>query len=48
MFNLLTGALHLDAGRIHFQDREISRLAPRHIARAGVARNFQHVRIRRA
>jgi branched-chain amino acid transport system permease protein len=46
MFNLLTGALHLDGGRIHFQNREISGLAPRHIARAGIARTFQHVRIR--
>src|SRR5262249_27561052 len=45
MFNLLTGALHLDAGRIQFQDRKISGLAPRHIARAGIARTFQHVRI---
>ena len=46
MFNLLTGALHLDAGRIHFLDRQISGMAPRHIARAGIARTFQHVRIR--
>jgi branched-chain amino acid transport system permease protein len=46
MFNLLTGALHLDAGRIHFLDRQISGLAARHIARAGIARTFQHVRIR--
>jgi branched-chain amino acid transport system permease protein len=46
MFNLLTGVLHLDAGRIHFQEREISGLAPHHIARAGIARTFQHVHIR--
>jgi branched-chain amino acid transport system permease protein len=46
MFNLLTGALHLNGGRIYFQEREISGLAPRHIARAGVARTFQHVKIR--
>jgi branched-chain amino acid transport system ATP-binding protein len=41
MFNLLTGILHLDAGRIHFQERKINGLAPRHIARAGIARTFQ-------
>jgi len=46
MFNLLTGALHLDAGRIYFQEREISGLAPHTIARAGIARTFQHVKIR--
>jgi branched-chain amino acid transport system permease protein len=46
MFNLLTGALHLNGGRIYFQEHEISGLAPRLIARAGVARTFQHVKIR--
>lgn len=46
MFNLLTGALHLNGGHIHFQEREISGLAARHIARAGIARTFQHVKIR--
>jgi branched-chain amino acid transport system permease protein len=46
MFNLLTGALHLNGGQIYFHEREISGLAPRHIARAGIARTFQHVKIR--
>jgi branched-chain amino acid transport system permease protein len=46
MFNLLTGTLHLDGGHIYFQEREISGQAPRHIARVGIARTFQHVKIR--
>jgi branched-chain amino acid transport system ATP-binding protein/branched-chain amino acid transport system permease protein len=46
MFNLLTGALHLDQGRIFFQGKEITGAPQRRIARAGIARTFQHVKIR--
>jgi branched-chain amino acid transport system permease protein len=46
MFNLLTGALRLDQGRIFFQGKDITGVAPRRIARAGIARTFQHVKIR--
>jgi branched-chain amino acid transport system permease protein len=46
MFNLLTGALHLDQGRISFQGKDITGAPQRRIARAGIARTFQHVKIR--
>jgi branched-chain amino acid transport system permease protein len=47
MFNLITGALPLDQGRISFLGRDISGRAQRDIARAGIARTFQHVKLRR-
>ncbi|HSW08463.1 ABC transporter ATP-binding protein [Aquabacterium sp.] len=43
--NLISGALAASGGRIHFDGRRIDRLAPHHIARAGVARTFQLVRV---
>ena len=46
MFNLITGALPPSAGKIVFAGCDITRAAPRHIARAGVARTFQHVKLR--
>ncbi|MGD9880061.1 MAG: ATP-binding cassette domain-containing protein [Reyranella sp.] len=46
MFNLLTGALPLDQGRITFLGQDITRRPQRHIARAGIARTFQHVKLR--
>ena len=46
MFNLLTGALQLDGGEIEFSGLPISRAPQRAIARAGIARTFQHVKLR--
>jgi len=46
MFNLITGALPLDQGRIAFLGRDITHLPQRLIARAGIARTFQHVKLR--
>ena len=46
MFNLLTGAIGLTAGSIVFNGREISAQRQFRIARAGVARTFQHVKLR--
>ncbi len=46
MFNLLTGALKLDGGAIEFSGLPIHRMPQRAIARAGVARTFQHVKLR--
>ena len=40
-FNLLTGLLAPDAGEIHFQGQEITRLAPDRRARLGICRSFQ-------
>jgi branched-chain amino acid transport system permease protein len=46
MFNLITGLLKPDQGKIVFAGREITGMAPRHIARCGIARTFQHVKLR--
>ncbi|NRF67717.1 ABC transporter ATP-binding protein [Aquincola sp. S2] len=43
--NLVSGALAASGGRIHFDGRRIDGQAPHHIARAGVARTFQLVRV---
>lgn len=41
LFNLLTGAIKPDAGTITLFDRNITKLAPYKIARAGLGRTFQ-------
>jgi branched-chain amino acid transport system permease protein len=46
MFNLLTGTLPMSAGRVSFLGREVSGMAQRRIARLGMARTFQHVKLR--
>jgi branched-chain amino acid transport system permease protein len=46
LFNLITGALPPDLGRITFLGRDITRRPQRQIARAGIARTFQHVKLR--
>jgi branched-chain amino acid transport system permease protein len=46
MFNLITGVLRPDRGRISFLGVDITRRAQREIARAGIARTFQHVKLR--
>src|SRR5258708_1082739 len=47
MFNLITGALPPHQGRISFLGKDITRRAQRQIARAGIARTFQHVKLRK-
>jgi branched-chain amino acid transport system permease protein len=46
MFNLLTGAIGLTSGSIVFNGREITTQRQFRIARAGIARTFQHVKLR--
>jgi len=46
MFNLLTGALRLDDGTISFVGHPIGHKRQAAIARSGVARTFQHVKLR--
>jgi branched-chain amino acid transport system permease protein len=46
LLNLITGTAKPNAGRIIFLDHDVTRLAPRHIAARGVARTFQHVKLR--
>jgi ABC-type sugar transport system ATPase subunit len=44
VFNLVTGMLRPTAGRIVFDGREISHVAPHAICRLGIARTYQNVR----
>ena len=41
LFNLITGHLKADRGRIRFRDQEITRVAAHEICRKGIARSFQ-------
>ncbi|HEY8332081.1 ABC transporter permease subunit [Pseudomonas veronii] len=45
LFNLLSGVLAPNAGQIVFLGQRIDGLSPRAIARLGVSRTFQHVRL---
>ena len=46
MFNLITGALRVSRGRVVFAGTEVSSRPQRVIARAGIARTFQHIKLR--
>ncbi len=45
LFNLLTGHLRPDAGRVIFKGKEINGLSPHDICRLGIGRSFQHINI---
>jgi ABC-type branched-subunit amino acid transport system ATPase component len=45
MLNLISGLLRADAGEIRFKGEAITRMPPHRIARRGVARTFQLVRV---
>ncbi len=45
LFNLLTGVVPPSTGRIHFLGQEITRERPETIARLGMARTFQKIRL---
>ena len=45
LFNLITGVERLDDGEIYFKDERIDHLAPHIIARNGVGRTFQLIRV---
>jgi branched-chain amino acid transport system ATP-binding protein len=45
LLNALSGASHADAGSIRIGGKEIFRLKPHRIARLGLARTFQNIRI---
>lgn len=47
-FDLITGTQPLTSGSIQFLGRDVTGLAQRDIARLGVARTFQHVKLRPA
>ena len=46
MFNLLTCAAPMTAGQVRFLSQDISSLPQRQVARMGLARTFQHVKLR--
>lgn len=46
MFNLLTGAIQLSSGTVSFMDRDVTKMSQRQIAQLGMARTFQHVKLR--
>jgi ABC-type branched-subunit amino acid transport system ATPase component/ABC-type branched-subunit amino acid transport system permease subunit len=45
LFHLIAGALPLSAGEIWFRGARLDGRAPREVARLGVSRTFQHVRL---
>ncbi|AQZ60373.1 Branched-chain amino acid transport ATP-binding protein LivG (TC 3.A.1.4.1) [[Actinomadura] parvosata subsp. kistnae] len=44
-FNIVTGLVRPDSGRVLYRDRDITRHAPHRIAHAGIGRTFQLCRI---
>jgi branched-chain amino acid transport system permease protein len=46
MFNLLTCTLPMSAGQVRFLDHDIAGMPQRAVARLGLARTFQHVKLR--
>jgi branched-chain amino acid transport system permease protein len=45
-FNLITGALAASAGKMTFAGRDLSGVKPHQVAALGMARTFQHVKLR--
>jgi branched-chain amino acid transport system ATP-binding protein len=45
LFNVLTGLYRQDEGRFHFEGRELKDVTPDFIARLGIARTFQNIRL---
>jgi len=45
VFNLITGIYQPDSGSVRLGDQDITRFAPDAIARAGIARTFQNIRL---
>lgn len=44
-FNLITGVLSLDRGTVKFDGADVTNLGPREVARRGIYRTFQHVKL---
>src|SRR5262245_7168725 len=45
LFNLITGHLRPDAGRVIFKDRDVTGIAPHDLCRLGMGRSFQRTNI---
>jgi ABC-type branched-subunit amino acid transport system ATPase component/ABC-type branched-subunit amino acid transport system permease subunit len=46
VFNIITGVLASDEGKVTLLGQDITRFSQRHIAATGLARTFQHVKLR--
>lgn len=46
MFNLVTGVLPMSSGHASFMGQDVTRVSQRRIARMGIGRTFQHVKLR--
>ncbi|MFI7614788.1 ABC transporter ATP-binding protein [Nonomuraea terrae] len=44
-FNIVTGMIRADTGRVLYRDRDITRHAPHRVAHAGIGRTFQLCRV---
>lgn len=47
LFNLISGAIHPTSGKVHFQGEDITHLQPFQIARKGIIRTFQNIKLSR-
>ena len=45
LFNCITGTMPPNSGSIKFQGKELIGLQPHEVARCGIARTFQHIRL---
>lgn len=45
IFNLVTGAIHPDHGKVSYAGRDITGLRPDQVAQAGIARTYQDLRL---
>ncbi|MDI3281283.1 MAG: ABC transporter ATP-binding protein [Bacillota bacterium] len=45
LFNVLTGNYHATAGEVLFRGQKITNLAPEQVARLGITRTFQNIRL---
>lgn len=45
IFNVITGAYQATSGHVYFEGRDTTALLPYQIARAGIARTFQNIRL---
>jgi branched-chain amino acid transport system ATP-binding protein len=45
LFNAITGFLRPDSGRVYFKSRRIDGMSPQHVARLGMVRTFQSIRM---
>ena len=45
IFNLISGICQIDEGKIFLEDKEITNMKQHKIARAGIARTFQNIRV---